>query len=404
MCVALVGLPATAATAHSTTIPLPSAATGATAPFATGLFDPIFMGSQKTTAFAMASQAGTRYVRVSVGWRGIAPQTLPASGFNPKDPTSKYYSWAWIDSIVSAAEAAGLTPILNICDPPTWGWDIQPTSATGGAPKISALGDFATALALHFNSHPHVYDVWNEPNFIKNFSPEDLPATYRAMANAIADAVHKVNPANLAAAGELAPFKHPLASSADPNSVLAPLTFMQQMFCISADATPVRTCDATVRIDVWTHHPYSDRGPFGRATAPGGVDLGDLPAMYTLLQQAQNLGAIVSAEPVQLWVTESGWSSNAPNTKGVPMKLESRWVAESLYQMWKSGVTVGTWFLLQDMRSTTPFQSGFYFASDSLSNAVAKPLLTPFRFPFVAYLKSETSRSGDATQRATRRP
>jgi hypothetical protein len=70
------------------------------------------------------------------------------------------------------------------------------------------------------------------------------------------------------------------------------------------------------------------------------------------------------------------------------MNLLSRWVAESLWQMWKSGVTVGSWFLLQDMPSTTPFQSGFYFNSTSLSTAVAKPMLTPFRFPFVAYLKS----------------
>lgn len=387
MCVAAAGLAATAATAYSTTTALPSATTGSTAPFATALFDPLFIQSQKATAFAMTSQAGAKYVRLDIGWRGIAPANLPATGFNPTDPTSRYYTWAGVDAIVQGAEAAGLTPIIDITNPPSWAWEVQPTSTTGGAPKIGALGDFATALARHFNAHPHIYDVWNEPNFTKNFSPADPPAYYRAMANAIADAVHGVNPANLAAAGELAPFKHLLPSTVDPSSVLAPLTFMQQMLCVSADATPVRTCNATVHIDVWTHHPYSDN-PFAQATAPGGVELGDLPAMYSLLQQARSLGAIVSAKPVQLWVTEAGWASNAPNTKGVPMKLESRWVAESLYQMWKSGVTVGGWFLLQDMPSTTAFQSGLYFNSTSLTTAVAKPLLTPFRFPFVAYLGS----------------
>jgi hypothetical protein len=56
--------------------------------------------------------------------------------------------------------------------------------------------------------------------------------------------------------------------------------------------------------------------------------------------------------------------------------------------MWKSGVTVGTWFLLQDEPLTTPFQSGLYFDSASLSGAVAKPLLLAFHFPFVAYLHS----------------
>jgi hypothetical protein len=70
------------------------------------------------------------------------------------------------------------------------------------------------------------------------------------------------------------------------------------------------------------------------------------------------------------------------------MSLETRWVAESFYQLWKSGATLGTWFLLQDEPTSTPFQSGLYLNSSSLSNAVAKPLLTPFEFPFVAYLKS----------------
>ena len=69
------------------------------------------------------------------------------------------------------------------------------------------------------------------------------------------------------------------------------------------------------------------------------------------------------------------------------MTLEARWLAESLYQIWKSGATVGAWFLLQDFPLSTPFQSGLYFDSILLGDATAKPLLTPFRFPLVAYLK-----------------
>jgi hypothetical protein len=68
------------------------------------------------------------------------------------------------------------------------------------------------------------------------------------------------------------------------------------------------------------------------------------------------------------------------------MALETRWVAEAMYQIWKSGFTVGTWFQLQDR--TRRFQSGLYFLSASLASAKAKPLVTPFEFPFVAYLQS----------------
>jgi hypothetical protein len=201
--------------------------------------------------------------------------------------------------------------------------------------------------------------------------------------------VHAVDSSDLVGAGELAPFKH-TPVGADKNQVTAPITWMQQMFCLSTTTPVHRTCSGNqAHLDVWTHHPYSDTGPFGHATVSGGVELGDLPKMDSELQSAWSLGAISAAHPPQFWVTEVGWSSKPPNRHGVPMGLLTRWTAETMYQMWKSGVTVGTWLLLQDEPSSTPFQSGLYFLSTStLDHAVAKPLRTPFSFPFVAYRKT----------------
>ena len=53
--------------------------------------------------------------------------------------------------------------------------------------------------------------------------------------------------------------------------------------------------------------------------------------------------------------------------------------------MWLSGVSLVTWFLIQDYPSPSPYQSGLYYRSSSLDSARAKPGLTAFRFPFVAY-------------------
>jgi hypothetical protein len=49
-----------------------------------------------------------------------------------------------------------------------------------------------------------------------------------------------------------------------------------------------------------------------------------------------------------------------------------------------------TWFLLQDYRSPSPYESGLYFYSSSISDAQPKPVRTAFRFPFVAYLDKTT--------------
>jgi hypothetical protein len=61
-----------------------------------------------------------------------------------------------------------------------------------------------------------------------------------------------------------------------------------------------------------------------------------------------------------------------------------------MYQMWRSGVSLATWFLLQDQASPSPYQSGLFFHSRSLKQAKAKPMRTAFRFPFVAYLGKGT--------------
>ncbi len=392
VCAAAAGVAATAATARTDARTVITATTGPTAPLATGIGDPVFQSPQAATAYAMARAAGATYARLVVPWSSIAPKTLPASGFAPADPTSPYYHWTSLDASVSAALAAGVTPMLDIVSPPGWALSVKRGTWTGGSPKLLQLSAFATAIATHYDgSGPapgvHIFSVWNEPNYNKNLYPQDA-SFYRAMVNAVADAVHGVDPANLVLAGELAPVKH-LRSKTDRNNAIPPLNFMRTMLCISNTTPARRTCNTPAKFDVWAHHPYSDTGPYGMSKSNGGVELGDLPRMEKLLQTAERLGTIVSAQPVQFWVTEVGWSTDPPNANGVPMLLESRWVAEAMYQMWKSGVTLATWFLLRDEPKNTPFQSGLYFRSSSLAQSQVKPLLTPFRFPFVAYLKPQ---------------
>jgi hypothetical protein len=90
-------------------------------------------------------------------------------------------------------------------------------------------------------------------------------------------------------------------------------------------------------------------------------------------------------------VTEFGWDTKPPDPKAVPLKLHARWVSESLYRMWRTGITLATWFQLRDshrpdLPKTREVTSGLYFrCKDGLSCDRAKPALTAFRFPFVAY-------------------
>jgi hypothetical protein len=368
-------------------------ATPATPPLRTALFDRTFESPQQAAALTMARAAGASYVRLPVPWRSIAPAT-PADGFAASDPTSVGYNWAGMDQAVVAAGAAGLTPILDVVATPDWAYNKLPVSINAGTPSVADLGDFATALATHYDGATpdvpaeHVFQVWNEPNNSLYLDPVS-PSAYRAMVNAVADGVHAVDPTNLVVAGALDPFGHPKSKKQHWYSI-APLAFMRSVLCLSKGAHPHATCDDPVRFDAWSHHPYTFGGPFGKAKLPDDVELGDLPRMRALLKAGARLHHVVSARPVQFWVTEFGWDTNPPRPHAASLGLAARWTAESLHQMWLSGVTLVTWFLIQDYPSPSPYQSGLYYHADLIENARAKPSLTAFRFPFIAYLGKRT--------------
>jgi hypothetical protein len=390
VCACLLALsqgPATFASAGKRTQAVRTYATGGTLPLRTSLLDPFtFTGAQQETAFEMTRAAGASYIRLVVPWSEVAPATSP-SDFVPSDPASPYYSWTWLDTTVTEIEANGLTPILDITSAPSWALAWRGAGQTAGAPKASELGAFATAVALRYDgSHGEppvrVFQVWNEPNLSLDLSPVNAAATYRAMVNAVATAVHGVDAANLVVAGGLDPFENIAKTFISQ----APLAFMRSFLCLSGGKHPHATCKTKVQLDAWSHHPYTFGGPFGKATRTDDVSLGDLPKMRALLRTAVRLHRIASAHSVQFWVTEFGWDTNPPRKHAVPLALQARWTSEALYQMWHSGVSLVTWYLLQDRPSPSPYQSGLYFHSKSLGLARAKPMRTAFRFPFVGYL------------------
>jgi Cellulase (glycosyl hydrolase family 5) len=364
-------------------------ATGGTAPLATAIVDPWLFNSHQTgKAFALTRAAGATYVRLSIDWNSIAPSVRP-EGFVATDPTSPGYNWSNYDAILKGAEDAGLTPILDVASTPRWAFAQARQGINAGTPKAAALGDFAKALALHYDGkhdapEEHVFQVWNEPNVSLFMSPVK-PSAYRSMVNAFAAGVHGVSSKNVVIAGDLDPFGHPKSKKQKWYSV-APLTYMRSLLCLSKGAHPHSTCHNAIHFDVWSHHPYTFGGAFARARNPNDVSLGDLPRMRAVLEAGKRLHHVVSSHEVKFWVTEFSWDTKPPRRHAAPMALAARWTAESLYQMFRSGVSLVTWFGLQDRGGTSPYQSGLFRSGKSLASARAKPVRTAFRFPFVAYL------------------
>jgi len=113
--------------------------------------------------------------------------------------------------------------------------------------------------------------------------------------------------------------------------------------------------------------------------------------MGRLLSAAVRARHAISHGAMQFWVTEFSWDTTPPDPAAVPIRLHARWVAEALYRMWSSGVSLATWFQLRDnavngRAHNQVYESGLYFrCAAGLQCDRPKLSLTAFRFPFVAY-------------------
>lgn len=372
-------------------------------PLVTAVADGLFyVGPAANLAFARTRKAGATFVRLDVEWNRIAPdgEEKPA-GFDPSNPADPAYDWTRLDRAVKLAVANGLQPIVGVYGAPVWaqGREAHPSSYSGFAagpykPSPTELAEFAHAIAVRysgsFEGHPRVgyWRVWNEPNLIGYLSPQFVkgkpfaPEWYRSMLNAFSDAVHSVHADNVVVAGNLAPFGF-------KNAAMGPLRFMRTLLCMSDGKSPTPVCDRPSALDVFTVHPYTSGGPTHHASSPNDVSVGDLQKVNRVLEAAVRYQQVRSLIPVRLWVTEFSWDTRPPdpNPLAVPIALQARWTADVLYRMWKSGVSLVTWFLLRDrLWPGSPYQSGLYFRSGvKMALDQPKPTLTAFRFPFVAY-------------------
>jgi hypothetical protein len=357
------------------------------ASFQTAIMDPtVFSGPNVVLGLRRARSAGARAVRLVLFWASVAPasgSTRRPPNFDATDPDHPGYTWLDFDRQVRYAVARGLEPIVTIVSAPRWAEGAVDGEPGTRQPHPRELALFATAAARRysggFGSNPRVryWQVWNEPNLVLFLNPQS-PSLYRRMVNETAAAVKSVHADNLVIAGGLGPFGY-------PGAAVPPLQFMRDLLCLSKQLT--RTCQDTIRFDVWSHHPYTQGGPSHRATRTDDASLGDLAEMGRVLRAGERLGTVQSGGRARYWVTEFSWDSSPPDPKAVPTALHARWVAEALYRMWKAGVTLVTWFSLRDdpLRESQ-FQSGLWYVDGSgFQLTRPKPALQAFRFPFVAF-------------------
>ena len=344
--------------------------------------------------FDRVERTGSKAIRIWLDWKGVAPSE-PTNAADPADPA---YVWTHIDLEVTAARARGLRVIFTIREAPSWAE--RPAGGRQGSnnPDAGQFGLFVRAAALRYQGQVFDWEIWNEPNLSYFFVPQRdgagasvAPTLYRDLVNAAAASLRAVDARNRVVAGALAPFGAPDGHM--------PLDFMRRLLCMSRGKSPRPVCSNRVAFDVWSTHPYTQGGPEHDAYWPDDVSLGDLGEMRRLLNAAVRAGNVDHTKPVGFWVTEFSWETRPPDPLGIPTARHARWTSEALYRMWRSGVSLVTWWLLRDR----PFpvraeQSGLFYCgapttaddstcwNGSVVGDVAKGrTIRALRFPFVAF-------------------
>jgi hypothetical protein len=359
-------------------------------------------------------EVGADTVGLTAAWNAIAPNQ-PA---DPADPADPAYRWSRLDPAVRDATGRGLRVMITLNSAPRWaeGGNRDPDAPQGTwRPDPGKLAQFARAISTRYSgsfpdpglpggSLPQVrlWQVWAEPNIRLLLNPQwkrrkgewrmFSTGHYRKMLNAAYKAINDVSRSNLVIAAGTAPF----GEYTVPGETIPPLRFWREVLCLRGSGPKGARCpDGPARFDVLAHNPLSwfaltgdgDRtSPWNNASQVGGgpadVVVRDMKKLQSVLRKARSRRTIRPRRGTRLWVTELLWETNPPDPLWVSLRRQADFLADSLYLLWRQGVSEVHWVHIND----TPYdseshtlQSGLY-----LENGEPKPSRLAFRFPFTA--------------------
>jgi hypothetical protein len=378
----------------------PTAAGAAVRPLDTGVSN---VYSNEPATFAHVRATGSTLALSPLRWGAIAPQKLPAN-WNPEDPADPNYEWKFFDIWVTNAVQAGLTPVLQIRGAPSWAERCVPSPSSEAVcnPEPAAFAAFTKAAVRRYSGDfgglPRVryWEGLNEPNLSIYFEPQYegntavSPDLYRALLNTFYATVKSIEPTDLVLAPGLGPI-------AVPHYTIGPMQFTRMLLCMAGRHHPhpvAGNCGEGVHFDIFDVHPYTTGSPTHEG-GPNDVEMGDLAKLQELISAADRAHRIQGAyKHTPLWITEFSYDSKPPDPGGLPMKVETQWAAEALYQAWTHGVSNFMWYSLDDEapQPNVPFnvslQSGLYFWAPTVAAEQPKPMVAAYRFPFVALRRS----------------
>jgi hypothetical protein len=282
--------------------------------------------------------AGMTWVRADFYW-----SVVQAAGRSS-------YAWGPIDAFVKAARARRINVLALVAYAPAWARDSSSDMAPPRDPHDYAT--FIRAAAKRYGPMGvHAWEIWNEPNLSRFWSPKADPAAYTALLKLAYPAIKSADPkATVISAG--------LSPALNTGQDLSPITFLADVYLRGGRGS----------FDAVGLHPYSyPYAPMFKATWNTFYRTPDFHAVMTLFGDGAK----------KVWGTEVGY----PTGTGSQAVSEQRQAVNlvAAVNQWKAWPFTGPLvvFTVRDASNNTAA------VDDNMGmlhmNGVAKPALAAIR-------------------------
>lgn len=236
-------------------------------------------------SIALAAELGVGWIKQQVDWNTV--ESAPGE-----------YDWSKLDYFVDQAEARGLKILLGVARAPGFSRS-EPVIEDGPPDDFTLFNRFMLALASRYRGRVAAYELWNEPNLLREWRGHDLnAATFVAFLRQGATGARQGDPDAVlisAAPG--------VTGINDGVNAIDDRVYLQTMLAAGAAQW----------VDAIGVHPYGAANPPDERAADATHHAGGFnnhPSFF-FLDTLEDYHALLDAAGVDkpLWVTEFGWPS-----------------------------------------------------------------------------------------------
>jgi hypothetical protein len=324
----------------------------------------------------LLERSGVRAVRITAGWRRIAParDSRGRPQFDAADPAAyDQAAWSTLDLAVRMATDRGLVVMIDVAfgapawarsgDRPQDGVEAREFALFASAVARRYRGDFAPEGEAELPA-VGTLTLWNEPNhpffLAPQLGPGGRPASphlYRQMVALAYPAVKAAAPATRVLIGGLAAHGR--------RDGVPPLRFLREMACVDAALRPLARaeCRGFRRIpgDGFAHHPYSLRTRphlLEPGASPDDVPIARLGQLSALVDQLVAAGRL-AAGLRDLYLTEYAYETRPPDPGAPfgPARAARMWAWAEAIAATNPRVRTVAQFLVRDLPGGSGGQS-----------------------------------------------